>query len=78
MHILDGAAYAKDSSELAFRLAAASAVREALQKAKPQLLEPVMRVELDPPGDEQGDLLSNLTRRRGDILAVEPGERNVR
>jgi elongation factor G len=75
--ILDGAAHAKDSSELAFRLAAASAVREALQKAKPQLLEPVMQVELDTPGDEQGDLLSDLTRRRGNILAVEPGERNV-
>ena len=75
--ILDGAAHMKDSSELAFRLAAASAVREALQKAKSVLLEPVMRVELDTPREEQGDLLGDLTRRRGNILAVEPGQNNV-
>ncbi len=75
--ILDGAAHMKDSSELAFRLAAASAVREALQKAKSVLLEPVMRVELDTPREEQGDLLGDLTRRRGNILSVEPGQNNV-
>jgi elongation factor G len=75
--ILDGAAHAKDSSELAFRLAAASAVREALEKAKPLLLEPVMKVELETPSEEQGDLLGDLTRRRGNILAIEMGERNV-
>jgi elongation factor G len=71
--ILDGAAHEKDSNEHAFRLAAASAVREALQKAKPLLLEPVMRVEVETPNEEQGDLLGDLTRRRGNILAVESG-----
>lgn len=75
--ILDGAAHAKDSSELSFRLAAASAVREALHKARPILLEPVMRVEVDTPGEEQGDLLGDLTRRRGNILAVEAGQNSV-
>ena len=54
--ILDGAAHAKDSNELTFRLASAAAVREALRKAGPQLLEPVMAVELDTPGEAQGDL----------------------
>ncbi len=75
--ILDGAAHEKDSSDLAFRQAAAAATKEALRKARPLLLEPVMRVELDTPGEEQGDLLGDLTRRRGNILAIEPGERNV-
>jgi elongation factor G len=75
--ILDGAAHEKDSSDVAFRLAAASAVREALQKAKPLLLEPVMRVEVETPNEEQGDLLGDLTRRRGNILAVEPGRNTV-
>jgi elongation factor G len=75
--ILDGAAHAKDSSELAFRLAAAAAVREAMSKARPLLLEPVMRVEVDTPGEEQGDLLGDLTRRRGNILAVEAGQNSV-
>jgi elongation factor G len=75
--ILDGAAHEKDSNDVAFRLAAASAVREALQKAKPQLLEPVMRVEVETPNEEQGDLLGDLTRRRGNILAVEPGRNTV-
>jgi elongation factor G len=75
--ILDGAAHAKDSSDIAFKLAAASAVREALAKARPQLLEPVMRVEVDTPAEEQGDLLGDLTRRRGDILSVETGPSGV-
>ena len=75
--ILDGAAHDKDSSDIAFRLAAASAVREALRKAKPLLLEPVMRVEVETPNEEQGDLLADLTRRRGNILALEPGRNTV-
>jgi elongation factor G len=75
--ILDGAAHEKDSNDVAFRLAAASAVREALHKAKPLLLEPVMRVEVETPNEEQGDLLGDLTRRRGNILAVEPGRNTV-
>jgi elongation factor G len=75
--ILDGAAHAKDSSELAFRLAATAAVREALSKARPLLLEPVMQVEVDTPGEEQGDLLGDLTHRRGNILAVEAGQNSV-
>jgi elongation factor G len=70
--ILDGAAHEKDSNDLAFQLAASSAIREALQKAKPVLLEPMMRVEVDAPGEDQGNLLGDLTRRRGNILAVEP------
>lgn len=75
--ILNGAAHEKDSSDLAFQLAAASAVREALQKAKPVLLEPMMRVEVDAPGEDQGDLLGDLTRRRGSIRTVEAGQNDA-
>ena len=75
--ILDGDAHEKDSNDQAFQLAASSAVREALQKAKPVLLEPVMRVEVDAPRGDQGDLLGDLTRRRGNILAIEAGLNEV-
>ena len=54
--ILDGAAHAKDSSDEAFRLAAVAATREAVRRAKPLFIEPVMKVEVDAPGEEKGDL----------------------
>jgi elongation factor G len=69
--ILDGAAHVKDSNELAFRLAAAEATRDALRRAQPVLLEPIMKVELATPAEHQGDLLGDLNRRRGKVLAVE-------
>jgi elongation factor G len=69
--ILDGAAHAKDSNDLAFRQAASAAVREALRAAKPQLLEPVMAVQVDTPSEAQGDLIGDLNRRRGDIASME-------
>jgi len=75
--ILDGAAHAKDSSDEAFRLAAFAAVRDAVRRAKPRLLEPIMKVEVDAPCEEQGDLLGDLTRRRANIVAVESGASHV-
>lgn len=75
--ILDGAAHAKDSNDLAFRQAASGAVRDALRKARPTLLEPVMAVEVDTPGEAQGDLIGDLNRRRGDIVSVESGRTSV-
>jgi elongation factor G len=75
--ILDGGAHAKDSSDLAFRMAAFAAVREAVRKAKPLLLEPVMHVEVDTPSEEQGDLLGDLNRRRATILTFESAQSNV-
>jgi elongation factor G len=75
--ILDGAAHAKDSNDLAFRLAASAAVRDALRKAKPQLLEPVMAVEVDTPCEAQGDLIGDLNRRRADIVSMESGQLSV-
>jgi elongation factor G len=75
--ILDGAAHAKDSNDEAFRLAAFAAVRDAVRRAKPRLLEPIMKVEVDAPCEEQGDLLGDLTRRRANIVAVESGTSHV-
>jgi len=75
--ILDGAAHVKDSNELAFRLAASAAMRAALREANPRLLEPVMCVEVDTPGEAQGDLISDLNRRRGRIVSVETCPTNV-
>ncbi len=69
--ILDGAAHAKDSNDEAFRLAAAGAIRTAVRRAKPFLLEPVMKVEVLVPPEKQGELLADLIRRRGEILGVE-------
>jgi elongation factor G len=69
--ILDGAAHVKDSNDMAFRLAAAEALRIALRRAGAVLLEPIMKVELGTPGDHQGDLLADLSRRRGKVLGIE-------
>jgi elongation factor G len=66
--VLDGSAHERDSSSLAFELAAAAAFREAAAKAKPLLLEPVMAVEVITPVDHLGDVIGDLHRRRGDVL----------
>jgi len=69
--LLDGAAHVKDSNEMAFRIAAAEALRMALRQASPVLLEPVMKVDLATPLEHQGDLLGDLTSRRAKITHVE-------
>jgi elongation factor G len=69
--ILDGSYHEVDSSELAFKMAAIFAVKDALKKAAPILLEPIMKVEVTTPNEFQGDILGDLTRRRGKILNVE-------
>lgn len=69
--VLDGAAHVKDSNEMAFRIAAAEALRAALRRAAPVMLEPVMKVEVATPLEHQGDLLGDLTCRRAKILQVE-------
>ena len=66
--VLDGSAHERDSSSLAFELAAAAAFREAAAKARPLLLEPVMAVEVITPVDHLGDVIGDLHRRRGDVL----------
>ncbi|MEC5319068.1 elongation factor G [Brenneria populi subsp. brevivirga] len=60
-----------DSSELAFKLAASIAFKEAFKRAKPVLLEPVMKVEVETPEDYMGDVIGDLNRRRGIIEGME-------
>jgi elongation factor G len=70
--IVDGTFHEVDSSELAFKMAGIFALKDAVKKASPILLEPIMKVELTTPTDYQGDLVGDLTRRRGKILGIEP------
>jgi elongation factor G len=65
--LLDGSAHEKDSSTLAFELAAAAAFREAAARARPVVLEPVMAVEVITPPDHLGDVIGDLHRRRGAV-----------
>jgi elongation factor G len=68
--IVDGSAHSKDSNDLAFRLAGILAFKDAVAKAQPVLLEPIMAVECATPSDYQGDLVGDLNRRRGTIREV--------
>ena len=70
--VLDGASHERDSSTLAFELAAAAAFREAAAKATPLLLEPVMAVEVITPTDHLGDVIGDLHRRRGNVQGQQP------
>jgi len=70
VNILDGSSHEVDSSELAFKLAAQFAVRDAMEKAGAVLLEPMMDVEIITPDEYQGDILGDLNRRRGQIQDV--------
>lgn len=67
----DGSYHDVDSSELAFKLAATMATRDGIKKAKPILLEPVMRVEVTTPEDFMGDVIGDLNSRRGRIESME-------
>lgn len=69
--LYDGSYHEVDSSELAFRMAGSMALREGCRKADPVLLEPVMRVEVVVPEEYLGDVLADVTSRRGRILGME-------
>ncbi|MGE5509239.1 MAG: elongation factor G [Chitinophagales bacterium] len=70
--IVDGSYHEVDSSEMAFKIAASMGFREVSRKAKPVLLEPIMRVEVTTPDEFMGDVIGNLNSRRGHILGMEP------
>ena len=70
--VFDGSFHPVDSSELAFKLAARHAFRDAFDKAQPALLEPVMSVQVRTPEEFTGDIISDLNGRRGRILGMEP------
>jgi elongation factor G len=69
--IVDGSYHDVDSNEMAFKLAAIFAVKDAFKKAKPILLEPIMKVENATPEEYQGDIMGDLNRRRGKIGSME-------
>jgi elongation factor G len=74
----DGAYHAVDSSSMAFEAAARAAYRQTIPKAGPQLLEPIMKVDVFTPDDHVGDVIGDLNRRRGMIKAQESGPTGVR
>jgi len=70
--VFDGGYHPVDSSELAFKLAARQAFREAFDQASPCLLEPVMSVAVRVPEEYTGDIISDMNGRRGRILGMDP------
>jgi elongation factor G len=76
--LLDGSYHEVDSSEMAFKMAGSMALREAVRKAKPYLLEPVMKVEVTTPEEFMGDVIGDLNSRRGRVDGMEErGEAKV-
>ncbi len=76
--LIDGRYHDVDSSALAFEIAARAALREALQKGRPVLLEPIMKVEVVTPEDYTGSVIGDLNSRRGQILGQDMrGNANV-
>ncbi|VFA88114.1 Elongation factor G [Gordonia paraffinivorans] len=69
--LLDGQYHDVDSSEMAFKIAGAQALKEAARMANPVILEPIMAVEVTTPEDYMGDVIGDLNSRRGQIQAME-------
>ncbi len=72
--LLDGSHHPVDSSEMAFKMAAKASYRAALPNAGPVLLEPVGVLKATIPGDLTGDMMGDVTKRRGRVLGMQPGE----
>lgn len=78
IELIDGGYHAVDSSAIAFEIAAKSAFRQSMPKAGPQLLEPIMKVDVYSPEDHVGDVIGDLNRRRGMITSQEANITGVR
>ena len=72
VRLVDGAYHEVDSSVMAFEIAARAAFKEGTAKAGPQLLEPIMRVEVVTPDEYMGDIIGDLNSRRGQVTGMEP------
>ena len=70
-NVYDGSYHEVDSSEMAFHIAGSMAFKEAMQKASPVLLEPIMRVEVTTPEDYMGDVIGDINSRRGRIEGMD-------
>ena len=69
--LLDGSSHSVDSSEMAFKTAASHALKDGLLEAHPVLLEPVMKLKVHVPGDYVGDVMSDISTKRGHVHGVE-------
>ena len=72
VELVDGSYHDVDSSEMAFKIAGSMAFKEAMKRAKPKLLEPMMAVEVVTPEDYLGDVMGDLNSRRGRVEGLEP------
>ena len=70
--LLDGKFHAVDSSEIAFKIAASIAFKEAAAQARPTLMEPLMAIEISVPDETMGDVMGDLNSRRGRVQGMEP------
>jgi len=78
VNLRDGKYHDVDSSDMAFRIAARNAMREAIRKANPKILEPMMKVEVETPEEYQGSVIGDLSSRRGIIGSMDArGDVNV-
>jgi elongation factor G len=71
VRLVDGSYHAVDSNEMAFSIAGSMAVKDAMHKAQPYLLEPIMKVDVVMPEEHLGDVMGDLASRRGHILGME-------
>jgi len=76
--LIDGSYHAVDSSAVAYEIAAKAAYRQSMVKASPQLMEPIMKIDVYTPEDHVGDVIGDLNRRRGMIKSQENGPTSVR
>ena len=78
--VYDGSYHDVDSNEMAFKIAASMCIREGVKLANPQLLEPMMKVEVSTPEDYMGDVMGDLNRRRGIVSAMDdtPAGKQIR
>ncbi len=76
--VLDGSYHAVDSSDIAFKIAGSMAFQDAVRKAQPVLLEPVMAMEVVTPEKNMGDIIGDLNSKRSKILGMEPGHGEMR
>lgn len=77
VNLYDGSSHSVDSSEAAFKTAAAMALKDALMKADPVLLEPIASLKVVVPEDNVGDVMGELSKRRGKIMGMNPQENRV-
>ena len=79
VELYDGSYHEVDSSEMAFKIAGSMAFKDAMKKADPVILEPIMKVTVIVPEDYMGDVIGDLNSRRGQILGMEarPGAQQI-